>query len=155
MFIAKVQEWLGHANGSTTRLYDRRKSKPEDSPTLHVKYEVSCITMENAMTEFASTDSYHRFVQTVKLKTRLSIAAATRCSILVLSGLSVSAGPSQGKSPRQDGNSGSQARLVTMCHFIFYMTEGFVQESLGSVHEFLNGFGAYCANKVPVGSIQT
>jgi integrase len=36
--IAKVQEWLGHANISTTRLYDRRKSKPEDSPTFHVKY---------------------------------------------------------------------------------------------------------------------
>ena len=26
--IAKVQEWLGHANRSTTRLYDRRKTKP-------------------------------------------------------------------------------------------------------------------------------
>ena len=36
--IAKVQDWLGHANVSPTRLYDRRDSKPEDSPTFHVKY---------------------------------------------------------------------------------------------------------------------
>lgn len=36
--IAKVQEWLGHANISTTRIYDRRGSKPEDSPTFKVSY---------------------------------------------------------------------------------------------------------------------
>jgi integrase/recombinase XerD len=36
--IAKVQEWLGHENISTTRIYDHRGSKPEDSPTFHVKY---------------------------------------------------------------------------------------------------------------------
>jgi site-specific recombinase XerD len=36
--IAKVQEWLGHANIATTRIYDRRKSKPEDSPTFRVNY---------------------------------------------------------------------------------------------------------------------
>lgn len=36
--IAKVQEWLGHASISTTRLYDRRKMKPEDSPTFKVSY---------------------------------------------------------------------------------------------------------------------
>ncbi|MBC8726632.1 tyrosine-type recombinase/integrase [Paraburkholderia sp. 31.1] len=36
--IAKVQEWLGHANIATTRLYDRRQSRPEDSPTFKVCY---------------------------------------------------------------------------------------------------------------------
>jgi len=36
--IAKVWEWLDHATISTTRLYDRRKTKPEDSPTFMVKY---------------------------------------------------------------------------------------------------------------------
>jgi site-specific recombinase XerD len=36
--IAKVQEWLGHANISTatTRIYDHRKTRPEDSPTFKV-----------------------------------------------------------------------------------------------------------------------
>ncbi len=36
--IAKVQEWLGHSNIATTRLYDRREMKPEDSPTFKVRY---------------------------------------------------------------------------------------------------------------------
>jgi len=36
--IAKVQEWLGHANISTTRLYDKRKTRPEDSPTFKIEY---------------------------------------------------------------------------------------------------------------------
>jgi site-specific recombinase XerD len=36
--IAKVQEALGHANISTTRLYDRRKSRPEDAATLKISY---------------------------------------------------------------------------------------------------------------------
>nr|WP_308633717.1 tyrosine-type recombinase/integrase [Massilia sp. YIM B02769] len=36
--IAKVQEWLGHANIATTRVYDRRQSRPEDSPTFKVTY---------------------------------------------------------------------------------------------------------------------
>ncbi len=34
--ITKVQEWLGHANIATTRLYDRRRTRPEDSPTFKV-----------------------------------------------------------------------------------------------------------------------
>jgi site-specific recombinase XerD len=37
--IAQVQEWLGHANIATTRLYDRRKIRSEDSPTFKVNYE--------------------------------------------------------------------------------------------------------------------
>ena len=36
--IAKVQEWLGHANIATTRIYDRRKMRPENSPTFKVSY---------------------------------------------------------------------------------------------------------------------
>jgi integrase/recombinase XerD len=36
--IAKVREWLGNANVSTTPLYDRRKTRPEDSPTFQAKY---------------------------------------------------------------------------------------------------------------------
>jgi integrase/recombinase XerD len=36
--IATVQEWLGHADISTTRLYDKRGSRPEDSPTFTVRY---------------------------------------------------------------------------------------------------------------------
>jgi type II secretory pathway predicted ATPase ExeA len=36
--FAKVQEWLGHGNISTTWLYDRRKHRPEDSPTFKVEY---------------------------------------------------------------------------------------------------------------------
>lgn len=36
--IAKVQEWLGHANIATTRIYDRRKTRPEDSTTFKVAY---------------------------------------------------------------------------------------------------------------------
>lgn len=36
--IAKVQEWLGHANIQTTRVYDRRQTRAEDSPTFKVAY---------------------------------------------------------------------------------------------------------------------
>jgi integrase/recombinase XerD len=36
--IAEVQEWLGHASISTTRVYDRRGFRPEDSPTFKVAY---------------------------------------------------------------------------------------------------------------------
>jgi integrase len=49
-YIAKVQEWLGQADVSTTRLYDRRKTRPEDNPTFRVRYygtqaaPCSCLT---------------------------------------------------------------------------------------------------------------
>ena len=36
--IAKVQEWLGHVNIATTRIYDHLKTRPEDSPTFKVVY---------------------------------------------------------------------------------------------------------------------
>jgi hypothetical protein len=36
--IAKVQEWLGHANISITRVYDHRKSRPKESAVFKVKY---------------------------------------------------------------------------------------------------------------------
>ena len=36
--IAKVQEWLGHANINTTRVYDRRVTRAPDSPTFKVVY---------------------------------------------------------------------------------------------------------------------
>ena len=37
--IAKVKDWLGHANIATTQLYDHRKTRPEDSPTFKVDYQ--------------------------------------------------------------------------------------------------------------------
>ena len=36
--IAKVQDWLGHANIATTKIYDRRTTRPEESPTFKVHY---------------------------------------------------------------------------------------------------------------------
>jgi integrase/recombinase XerD len=36
--IAMVQEWLGHANIATTRLYDPRRNRSKDSPTFKVSY---------------------------------------------------------------------------------------------------------------------
>jgi site-specific recombinase XerD len=35
---AKVQEWLGHVKVATTRIYDKRWSRPEESPTFKVEY---------------------------------------------------------------------------------------------------------------------
>jgi integrase/recombinase XerD len=37
--IAEVQEWLGHSSISTTRLYDTRKMRPDDSRTFKVKFK--------------------------------------------------------------------------------------------------------------------
>ena len=36
--IAKVHECLGHANIATTQIYDRRKTRTQDSPTFKVTY---------------------------------------------------------------------------------------------------------------------
>ncbi len=37
--IAKVQEWLGHTNIATTRIYDHRRTRPKDSPTFRWRIE--------------------------------------------------------------------------------------------------------------------
>jgi len=49
--IAKVQEWLGHANIATTRIYDHRKTRPEDSPTFKVNSKTAYFwpTMRNCL----------------------------------------------------------------------------------------------------------
>ncbi|ALE01127.1 hypothetical protein PSYRMG_26005 (plasmid) [Pseudomonas syringae UMAF0158] len=36
--IAKVQAWLGHADISATKIFERRQNRPEDFPTYKVKY---------------------------------------------------------------------------------------------------------------------
>ena len=36
--LEQVQEWVGHANIATTRLYDRRQARPKESPTFKVEY---------------------------------------------------------------------------------------------------------------------
>ena len=36
--LGKVQDYLGHANIQTTRIYDKRGNDLEDSPTFKVKY---------------------------------------------------------------------------------------------------------------------
>jgi hypothetical protein len=40
--IAKMQEWLRYCDISTTRMYDKRLSKPEDGPTFKVMLSESC-----------------------------------------------------------------------------------------------------------------
>ena len=36
--LAHAQEWIGHASISTTRIYDRRGFRPEDSPLFKEAY---------------------------------------------------------------------------------------------------------------------
>ena len=54
--IANVQEWLGHANIATTRLYDRRQSRPEEGSgqnDVHAQHDMSTIlpaTLEESPT---------------------------------------------------------------------------------------------------------
>lgn len=43
--LAQVQEWLGHSNISTTKVYDRRDAKPRQSPTFKVVYSIYPINL--------------------------------------------------------------------------------------------------------------
>lgn len=36
--LAEVRDWLGHKSTSTTQLYDKRRMRPENSPTFKVEY---------------------------------------------------------------------------------------------------------------------
>ncbi len=36
--IAKVRDWLGHADIAATQVYDKRGRRPEDRPTCKVWY---------------------------------------------------------------------------------------------------------------------
>jgi len=36
--LAAVSEWLGHASVTTTRLYDKRVVRVENSPTFRISY---------------------------------------------------------------------------------------------------------------------
>ena len=37
--LEQTRDWLGHANIATTTLYDKRRQRPEDSPTFKVNYK--------------------------------------------------------------------------------------------------------------------
>jgi hypothetical protein len=66
--IAKVQEWLGHANISTTRIYDHRRTRPEDSPTFKVAYR--CIADTNTPDPARTMNTSLRTHHLIKLADR-------------------------------------------------------------------------------------
>ena len=51
--LGKVQEWLGHANVSTTCLYDRRRSRPERLSGLLLEFWAKLVTWEGPVKRFA------------------------------------------------------------------------------------------------------
>ena len=53
--IAKVQEWLGHANIATTRIYDHRQTRPEDSPTS--RWPIDMVSRSAAVVSVRLTSS--------------------------------------------------------------------------------------------------
>jgi hypothetical protein len=58
--IAKVQEWLGHANVSTTRLYDRRKTRPKDRSDVSSQVLIKCaMSIHEKIRAFLGTMAEH------------------------------------------------------------------------------------------------
>jgi len=55
--IAKVQEWRGHSDIPTTRMYDKRQSRPEDSPTFKVQLVASFVNRSNLLMSWEKTET--------------------------------------------------------------------------------------------------
>jgi integrase len=68
--LGKVQEWLGHANVFTTRLYDRRRSRPEMFSGLQLEFWAKLLTWEGKLSglEFEHPGAVFKLVFLMQLR---------------------------------------------------------------------------------------